>query len=78
MKLPSQSQAVRRQARDAFGGAASGLLTSACGAANVGQGQCFTDDGPIGGPTAFNCQACCALRAANHWQGQNGTFAICT
>lgn len=82
MRLPLQSPPVSRSARgpinaQASGPHASGMQPSACGPTNTGQGQCFDTNGPIGGPTAHNCSACCARRGAIHWQGVNGTFAIC-
>lgn len=81
--LPTQALPVQRSTgvasiknmigADGYGG----ILAAACGPGAVGQGQCFDQNGPIGGPTAFNCAACCALRTSTHWQNAAGAFAIC-
>jgi hypothetical protein len=81
MFLPTQSQPINRNVGFTLSEVSnhknvlSGVEASACGAENTGQGQCFSLDGPI--PGSFNCAACCAFRVANHWQGDNGTVAVC-
>lgn len=81
MFLPTQSQPINRDVGftlSATGNqinAVDGVGASVCSPANTGQGQCFSLDGPI--PGSFNCAACCAFRTANHWQGNNGTVAVC-
>lgn len=75
MQLPIQSLSVMRHAAGGISAASS--ISASCGPANTGQGQCFDANGPIGGPGAFNCAACCARRGAIHWQGLNGTVSAC-
>ena len=77
MLLPTQSQPVDRNIGVIMSLECSsqGIGPLACTAVNTGQGSCYSLDGPI--PGSFNCAACCAFRIANHWQGDNGTVAVC-